>query len=109
MGRDAADSSTRLGSDVEPDGGLRRLQWAHINKDERYKLAYREARKLPTRQRKDAKKMDQTEHLSVYIHLCETRAAERSARSESAKGAEGNVEWKDAKKKERGRGQTFEV
>ena len=47
MGRDAADSSTRLGSNVGPDWELRRLLQPHINNKECTELALFQACKSP--------------------------------------------------------------
>ena len=105
MGRDASDPSAGLGSDVEPDGGIWRLLRFHsttegVNRAGELQGMHRSFQL--NKEKTQIKETDLAAHLLVYIHLCESRATERSARSEAAR--QYRKTWnRDAEKKERGR------
>ena len=108
MGTHASDSSSGLGSNVGPDGGIVRLLRLHgSNRSEQSWRVARHGSFQLDRDKMQMKETDRAAHLLVNIHFCEAQAAERSTRSEAAKHYRRKRGIEDAVKEERGRGKTI--
>ena len=99
-GRGAADSCARCGSNVEPDGGLRRLLWLHIKRRGVSHVGVWPGMDVSNFKKKMHMKVtDHAAHLPVLVHICETHTTERSARNDAAKDSSPREEERRREKK----------